>query len=168
MRCKFRSYSAPYWFRSETMISGGSSYHHDLPHDSQQYVRLAKHHDWSTPENIPFQKFSKSQKKMNTPLTDLPFFYLFANNINAHTAAEQVSSLTLPPAIRGDIGNLWTLLLLCTCKFPEYHDKLVDVLGLCSEVLDVLPKKELLANPLEIYLPAAAPWIETLAVQMHY
>lgn len=32
----------------------------------------------------------------------------------------------------------------------------------------MLPKKELLANPLEISLPAAAVWIETLAVQMHY
>ena len=59
---------------------------------------------------------------------------LFNNKISASQAAKNLASMSLPAEPETELNRLWALIQDCAYKFPEHHDKLVDVLILLSKL----------------------------------
>ncbi|CAG8199396.1 unnamed protein product [Penicillium nalgiovense] len=61
---------------------------------------------------------------------------LFSNNVSAEQAAEYLASISLEDESdpEGGITSLWSLIFKCAYKYPEHHDKLVNVLVQLSKL----------------------------------
>ncbi|KAJ5188022.1 Protein of unknown function DUF3632 [Penicillium cf. griseofulvum] len=62
---------------------------------------------------------------------------LFSDSVSVQEAAEYLASISLADSEpEGGITSLWSLIFKCAYKFPEHHDKLVNMLVQLSKLPD--------------------------------